>query len=113
VAYTEMLDFFPWGNNNAYVIWGILLIYVIIPSFFAIGIAKIILAKWARSIYSVVLFMEVAVIIMIPPLIGFDYAEDMFGRWAGVITSLIAIALITIDIVKSIQNFVFLIKKSD
>ena len=104
-AYAHLLDFFPWGNNNAYVIWEPLVDYFILPSFFAVGVIKVLASSKNTSTRRDLLFLTVGLMLSLPPIIGFDLATDLAGRWTGVITALLSVLLTIYVIYREISTF--------
>jgi hypothetical protein len=87
-AYGSLLDFFPWGSNEAYVIWEPLVLYFIVPSFLIIGCIIMLISK-SRNLVTIGLHLFlVGLAFTIPSLMGFDLESDLRGRWCGVIVSI-------------------------
>ena len=89
VGYSSLLDFFPWGNDKAYVIWEPLLVYYIIPGFIMSGIVQLLALKGnAKHRY---ISMVVGFMLLLPTWLNFDLETDKLGRWSGVVTSFVSI----------------------
>lgn len=96
-AFSSLLDFFPWGSRSNYVIWEPLLINYIIPGLILIGVIRLITLKTNNIIFKS-LYFSLAFMFYLPISFGFDLETDTFGRWIGVIVSVLSILLATFDI---------------
>jgi len=96
--FSTLLDFFPWGSNDAYVIWEPLLVYYLIPCFVLLGFLRLILIRKTRYFFSKITFFIASVLLYIPSFIGFDLPTDIFSRWIGVICPLILILIFLFEI---------------
>lgn len=88
VGYSSLLSFFPWGDDNAYVIWEPLLIYFIFPAFMIFGIVQPLAFKNHYRHRFIILF--IGIMLLLPSWLGFDLATDKPGRWSGVVTAFIS-----------------------
>lgn len=104
VAYSLLLDFFPWGNGRAYVIWEPLLINFIVPLFFAFGILRFLSTKNDSYILSRCVLLIIALILLTPSWLDFDLETDTPGRWGGVITSLTSALFLVVEILISLRR---------
>ena len=96
--FSMLLDFFPWGDKGAYVIWEPLLLNYIIPYFIVVGILKIFINRRINFLYGKMSFFIAVFLFAIPSFIGFDLAADFLARWIGVISSLILICIFIFEI---------------
>jgi len=94
VAYSDLLDFFPWGDNKAYVVWEPLVIYFILPFFIIFGIVKVLVSKRGDPVLPSLLFLIIAFLLSLPVFIGFVLETDAGGRWTGVLTAILSVFLI-------------------
>lgn len=104
-SYSTSLDSFPWGNNNAYMIWALLLYYVILPAFFIYGVIRFFhgvvthsTTKEKTYLNAAPLYLFLTFLLIIPVWTGFEGETGIKGRWTGIITSLIAAALVMPDL---------------
>ena len=103
-AYTGLLDFFPWGDSNSYVIWEPLVLYFIVPPLILVGCLLILLSKQkGRQLLGLHLLI-IGLSFTLPSVFGFDLQTDLKGRWCGVFVSAIAALLTTTDILKAIKR---------
>jgi hypothetical protein len=103
-AYGGLLDFFPWGDRNAYVIWEPLVLDFIVPSFLAVALLMIVLSKSRSVIVVGAHCLLIGISHMLPIFFDFDLPSDLQGRWTGVIVSVTAVGLLTLDGLKSINR---------
>jgi membrane-anchored protein YejM (alkaline phosphatase superfamily) len=103
-SFTTILDFFPWGNADAYVVWELLIVRFIIPYFIVTGVVRLLINYLESSIYSKFSFFVVAILLYIPSYIGFDLATDILARWSGVIISVLLLTLLSFDMNYWIKN---------
>ena len=103
-AYSLLLDFFPWGNDKAYVIWEPLVRYFIVPGYLTIGCLVILLSKQRN--YAILGFhlLFIGLSFTLPSVFGFDSDTDLKGRWCGVVVSVIAAVLTINDILNLIRR---------
>jgi hypothetical protein len=104
VAYSLLLDFFPWGNSRAYVIWEPLVTNFIVPLFFAFGILRLFAIRNGSYILSRYIFLVIGFILLLPSWLGFDLEADTSGRWCGVITSLTSALFLVVEILTSLRE---------
>jgi hypothetical protein len=111
-SYTTLLNSFPWGNEDAYMFWGLLIPYIIVPLFLGYGLIRFLHAtitfvvKKERTYpISAPLYLLLALLLMIPDWIGFDSKTNLTGRWMGVITSAISFVLLVFDLKKGALDF--------
>jgi hypothetical protein len=103
-AYSSLLNFFPWGNGNAYVIWEPLVLYFIVPVLIFVGCLTSLLSKQKAHRIPGLHLLFIGLSFTLPGAIGFDLETDLRGRWGGVLVSIIATVLIVTDISKAIKR---------
>lgn len=102
--YTSILSFFPWGQTKSYFIWGLLIYNIIIPLVLAAGILRLFFLPRSKHLFQKLSFFIVGILLYLPFGYGFDSETDLWGRWLGVITAIIAIVLLILDKKKGGSN---------
>jgi len=103
-AYTGLLDFFPWGDSDSYVIWEPLVLYFIVPPLVLIGCLIILLSSQRRFLLVGLHLLIIGLSFTLPSVFGFDLRTDLKGRWCGVFVSIIATVLTMTDIINTIKR---------
>lgn len=102
-AYTTLLDFFPWGDSHAYVVWEPLVIYLILPPMAALACVIIFFSKQQKFITIGIQLLFIAISFRLPSVFGFDESTDLLGRWVGVGVSAIATGVSFMSFVKLVR----------
>jgi|GEM_PF-6301471 len=105
VAYSSLLDFFPWGSAKAYVIWEPLVLSFVVPALVIIGVLFLLAAKSKFYINLGVHYVLIGLTSTIPSFIGFDLETDVLGRWFGVSVAFISACVFMNDLRLNLSNF--------
>jgi hypothetical protein len=103
-GFSSLMDFFPWGDSNSYVIWEPLVLYFIAPPLTLTGCLQILLSGQKKNQLLGLHLLVIGLSFTLPSVFGFDLETDFKGRWCGVSVSTIAILLTTSDILKTIKT---------
>ena len=101
-GFSSLLDFFPWGDSKAYVIWEPLLLYFIVPIFVTVGFLFVLLNKRIRKTGFYIFI--IGLLLLLPSFFGFDMGTDLIGRWSGVVIPLLSMIFLNRYFVKIIQE---------